>query len=135
VNLYVAYLDYQRDNRSWHSPQQCIPGGGWTITALSRVPVANADGPPTVVNRVVITKGGGKQLVYYWYRQRGMEIADELWLRLLLFRDGLIANRTDGALVRLTTPVLPDEELSAADARLAAVLAEINPVLPEYVPD
>ena len=33
VNLYLAYLDAQRDGRSWHSPRQCIPGGGWQITA------------------------------------------------------------------------------------------------------
>ena len=36
VNLYIAYLDSQRDGRSWHSPRQCMPGGGWSITALTR---------------------------------------------------------------------------------------------------
>jgi EpsI family protein len=30
-NLYFAYLNAQRDGRSWHSPRQCIPGGGWKI--------------------------------------------------------------------------------------------------------
>ena len=31
-NLYIAYLDMQRHGHSWHSPRQCIPGGGWQIT-------------------------------------------------------------------------------------------------------
>lgn len=135
VNLYVAQLDYQRDNRSWHSPQQCIPGGGWTIADLARHEAANVEGPPTVVNRVVITKGRATHLVYYWYRQRGREIADEWALKYYLMADALTKNRTDGAMVRLTTPVFPGEDLAAADARLTAILAEINPVLPKYVPD
>lgn len=135
VNLYVAQLDYQREDRSWHSPQQCLPGGGWTISQLTREPIANADGPPTVVNRAVIEKGRSKQLVYYWYRQRGREIADEWALKYYLMVDAVTRNRTDGALVRLVTPVFPDEELAAADERLASILAEINPVLHEYVPD
>ncbi len=98
------------------------PGGGWTISSLTRVPLDNGKAPPTIVNRAVIAKGEHKQLVYYWFRQRGMEIADEMRLRLLLFCDGLFENRTDVALVRLTTPVFRNEDTSVAYERLPAIL-------------
>ena len=47
-----------------------------------------------------------------------MKIANEYWSKLYLLRDALFANRTDGALVRLTTPVYPGEPEGDADKRL-----------------
>ena len=135
VSLYIAYLDYQRDDRSWHSPQQCIPGGGWYIEKLTRTPVDNGAGRTTLVNRVIIKKGRFTQLVYYWYRQRGREIASEWSLKFFLLADAVTRNRTDGALVRLTTPLLGKETLADADNRLKKALIELTPLLPKYIPD
>ena len=50
------------------------------------------------------------------------------------FWDALTRQRTDGALVRLITPVYPNETLDDADTRLAAFTREIVPVLNEYLP-
>lgn len=135
VNLYVAQLDYQRDDRSWHSPQQCIPGGGWTITNLTRTPVELDSGRTITVNRVEIEKNSVIQLVYYWYRQRGRDIASEWSLKYLLLADAVTRNRTDGAMVRLTTPVFENEPIANADRRLRGVLEQIDPLLPKYIPD
>jgi hypothetical protein len=52
----------------------------------------------------------------------------------LNFRDALTRQRTDGALVRLITPVYPNETLDDADRRLAAFTKEIVPVLNEFLP-
>jgi hypothetical protein len=46
----------------------------------------------------------------------------------------LTRQRTDGALVRLITPVYPNEEVADADKRLAAFTQEIVPVLNEFLP-
>jgi hypothetical protein len=50
------------------------------------------------------------------------------------FWDALTKQRTDGALVRLITPVSESEELGQADARLKAFVRLIVPVLAEYIP-
>ena len=35
VNLYAAYYRSQRKGQSAHSPQSCLPGGGWEISSIS----------------------------------------------------------------------------------------------------
>ena len=34
VNLYAAYYRSQRKGQSAHSPQSCLPGGGWEISSI-----------------------------------------------------------------------------------------------------
>jgi EpsI family protein len=55
-------------------------------------------------------------------------------LKLYNFWDALTRQRTDGALVRLITPVYPNEDLPQAGARLAAFTQAIVPVLDEFLP-
>ena len=43
-------------------------------------------------------------------------------------------NRTDGALVRLTTPIYPGEVESDADKRLQGFIREFTPILDQYLP-
>ena len=62
-----------------------------------------------------------RQLVYYWFVQRGRNVANEYWSKWLLFVDAIIKNRTDGALVRLVTHSIPNESENAADAAAAVI--------------
>ncbi|MEO0745703.1 MAG: exosortase-associated EpsI family protein, partial [Pseudomonadota bacterium] len=43
--------------------------------------------------------------------------------------------RTDGALVRLLTPIGPNETEKQAEARLQSVFLEMNDVLPRFIPE
>jgi exosortase D (VPLPA-CTERM-specific) len=137
VNFYVAYYESQRKGESAHSPRSCIPGGGWEISAIREHPVAGAtvNGQPLVVNRTQIAKGDFKQLVYYWFQQRGRVITNEYLVKWYLFWDALTRNRSDGALVRLTTMLRPGEAWEIADARLEAFAREVEGQLPRYVPN
>jgi exosortase D (VPLPA-CTERM-specific) len=137
VNYYVAYYGSQRKGESAHSPRSCIPGGGWKIEDLRRHEVKGVqfNGKPLFVNRTLITLGDHKQLVYYWFQQRGRDITNEYLVKWYLFWDALTKNRTDGALVRLTAYVAPGEELSDADALLADFIGQVNPYMDAYVPN
>jgi exosortase D (VPLPA-CTERM-specific) len=137
VNLWVAYYASQRTGASAHSPRSCIPGGGWEIIELSDHPVRGITGGvgDVTVKRAVIAKGLSKQLVYYWFQQRGRHMTSEYMVKWLIFWDALTLNRTDGALVRLVTPVPPGGNISAADSRLADFLREIYPLTHAYIPD
>ena len=85
-------------------------------------------------NRVVIARGKDKQLVYYWFEERGMKIANEYLSKLFLLRDAVLENRTDGALVRLTTAVYPGEAEADADNRLQEFMRIAVPSLEPYLP-
>lgn len=137
VNFYVAYYESQRKGESAHSPRSCIPGGGWEISTLTQhtVPGATVNGKPLVVNRSQIAKGDFKQLVYYWFQQRGRVITNEYLVKWYLFWDALTRNRTDGALVRLTAMVPPGEAWEKADARLDAFARDVEGQLQRYVPN
>ena len=131
VNFYVAYYASQRSGAAAHSPRSCLPGGGWRIE--SHTQIALGDGLKT--NRFVIRKGDHRQLVYYWFKQRDRIVTNEYAVKWFLLWDALTRNRTDGALVRLTTVLLPGEDPGQGDARLRSFAALAVPKLAEYVPD
>lgn len=135
VNLYVAYYASQRKGSSIHSPRSCIPGGGWVIASHTLVPVSQVPGADSLkVNRLVIQKGPSRQLVYYWFDQRGRLITNEYLAKWYLFQDSLTQQRTDGALVRLVTPVVNNGDIAEADARLQTFIREAYPLLGDYIP-
>ena len=135
VNFYVAYYASQRNGLSPHSPSVCIPGNGWQITDLQRTHYSNSDSSVSLpLNRVIIEKGSQKELVYYWFEERGMKIANEYVSKLYLLRDAMFKNRTDGALVRLMTPLYPGETESDADKRLQEFTQAVVPNLAGYLP-
>jgi exosortase D (VPLPA-CTERM-specific) len=134
VNLYVGYYASQRGRgESPHSPIECIPAGGWTITKLQRINYVDLGGD-LPLNRVVIKKGISKQLVYYWFDERGRNVASEYWAKLLLLTDAVMNNRTDGALIRLTTQIRPNESEKDADRRLQSFMRIALPQLTEFLP-
>jgi len=129
INFYVAYYASQRKGVSPHSPKVCIPGGGWEIANFQRTTV---DQIP--VNRVLIRKGLQDQIVYYWFEERGVPIANEYIKKWMLFKDALFLNRTDGSLIRVTTPVLPDESVMDADQRAKAFIRSSRNQLLQLLP-
>jgi exosortase D (VPLPA-CTERM-specific) len=137
VNFYVSWYATQANGNSAHSPRACIPGDGWEISdfAARELGSVRFSGNAMRVNRVVIQKGEHKQLVYYWFQQRGRIVTDEYVVKLWIFRDAIVRNRSDGAMVRLVTPIERGEPLETADARLEAFAREAVPKLADYVPD
>ena len=137
VNFYVAYYASQRKGQSAHSPRTCIPGGGWEIVSLDRYAVKDVsmNGHALMVNRTVIQMGDYRQLVYYWFQQRGRDLTNEYLVKWFLFWDALTKNRTDGALIRLTTLVPTNETLADGDRRLTEFTKIVSPKLKDYIPE
>jgi exosortase D (VPLPA-CTERM-specific) len=137
INFYVAYYASQQAGSAAHSPRSCIPGGGWEIERVTQVdiPGLQVNGNPLRANRLVIRRGEIKQLVYYWFQQRGRIITNEWLVKWYLFFDGLTKHRTDGALVRLTTSIGVGEAWSDGDERLADFAGKVVPLLDDYIPN
>src|SRR5690606_36587773 len=121
---------------SIHPPKHCLPGSGWDIIAQQVVELDLPGLPqtPAPVNRLVIAKGEARQLVYYWYQTQGRVIASDWRTIAYLTWDRARQQRTDGALVRFTTPIFKMNE-AAADETIFAVAAEMIPLLSTYVPE
>ena len=74
-----------------------------------------------------------KQLVFYWYQGRGRVIASEYSGKFWMMADAIYRNRTDGALIRLNTP-MNDGEVQAR-ARLVTLAELLFPHLGESIPN
>ncbi|WP_375205642.1 VPLPA-CTERM-specific exosortase XrtD [Hyphococcus sp.] len=133
-NLYIAYLNMQRHGHSWHSPRQCIPGGGWQIAEHDYATATLENGETFRYNRIIIENRGVRQLVYYWYDQRGRRLANEFVMKSFLILDAVKLRRTDGAMIRIMTPVGQDEFIGDADERLQGFLRTLDPMLDPYIP-
>ena len=86
------------------------------------------------VNRAFMEKSGARQLTYYWFAQRGRVLTNLYQLKIYAFWDALTKQRTDGALIRLITPVYEREKLEDAEVRLQGFTREIVPVLDGFIP-
>ncbi len=137
VNFYVAYYASQRKGASAHSPKSCIPGDGWQIGDFEQrqiLDLTTSKGEALNVNRAVISKGNARQLVYYWFQQRGRIITNEYLMKWFLFWDALTQQRTDGALVRLVLTLPPGSDEIKADEKMADFLSKVFPKLETFVP-
>ena len=137
VNLYAAYYQSQRKGQSAHSPQSCLPGGGWEIFSFNSMDLPASSGMVRSlhVNRALIQKDSQKQIVLYWFKQRDRILSNEYLVKLYLFWDALSRGRTDGALVRIASLVGPGETEAIVDQRLRRFVSIIEPELNRYVPD
>jgi EpsI family protein len=143
VDLFVGYYGSQTTGAVIHSPLNCLPGAGWQFLDRERITLDVAPGTaakaaaprPITVNRVVMQKGEDRLVGLYWYHERGRVVASEYASRVYMMLDAARYGRTDGALIRVVTPV--DAHGDATDdaaGRLAAFVQTIFPLLGGYLP-
>lgn len=136
VNFYVAYYASQRKGASVHSPRSCLPGGGWQIikTTVVQIPGILPDGKDLPVNQLIISEGQARQLVNYWFMQRGRNLTNEYLVKWFIFWDSITKRRTDGSLVRVMTPLPEHGGEEQAAQRLEAFMRVAVPRLYYYIP-
>lgn len=133
ANFYVGYYASQREGASYHSPLNCLPGSGWTLSEPGKVMISAPDGSQFAANKYIIDNGDNRSLMLYWYQGRGRKVASEYWGKVYTVIDSVRLRRSDGAMVRVTVPVGESEDAalkSALDLSTRAVAA-----LPEFVPN
>lgn len=132
ANLYVGYYASQRTGATYHSPLNCLPGSGWTLSEPAKATIALPDGTSFVANKYVIQNGEHKSLMIYWYQGRGRNVASEYWGKFYTVFDSVRLRRSDGAMVRVTVPIGNSEAAAEQSAIEFATVA--STVLPQFVP-
>jgi EpsI family protein len=133
VQLYVGYYASQRSGDTIHSPKNCLPGSGWDPIHSEYATISVPSGRKIVVNEYMIQRDQNKQLVFYWYQSRGRVIASEYAGKFWMVADAISRNRTDGALVRVITPMNDGED--RARARLVSFTQTLFPSLDQLIPN
>ena len=135
VGLYIGYFPTQRTGQSIHSPQNCLPGAGWTFVDSSVTELTDATGHKYSVGDYLITNGARTEEALYWYQLHGRTIASDYKAKIYTLADSIRLGRSDEALVRVITPVSPHEDRATARNRAISFAEQITPVLPTYIPN
>ncbi|KAF5057944.1 Transmembrane exosortase [anaerobic digester metagenome] len=134
VDFYVAWYQSQSKGESIHSPETCLRGGGWNFARSGSVQVDVPGFGPVRLNRALLEQGGRRMLSYFWFPARGRMLTNGVELKLATMWDSLTLRRTDGALVRVITPLAQGESEALAEERLLAFLGQAMPVLGGMLP-
>jgi EpsI family protein len=132
--VYVGYYETQSEGDIIHSPKHCLPGAGWQPvyagTEILKLDTGSRD--PVEINKYVVQKGTERELIFYWYHSRGRVVASEYADKLYLIWDSILKKRSDGALIRFSSRIYPDE--SRTQAHMLSFIQQFFPVLQEYLP-
>lgn len=135
VSLFIGYFPTQRTGQSIHSPQNCLPGAGWSFLSSKVTKLTSVDGKTFQVGEYLIGNNGTKQVVLYWYLAHGRSVANDYLAKAYMMLDAIRWNRTDGALIRVVTPVEPTETIAQAQQRAIGFTAQMTPLLPRFIPN
>jgi EpsI family protein len=134
IDLFIAYFASQRAGDTIHSPKNCLPGAGWAPVSSRRITLSVPGHAPFPANRYVIAKNDSRQLVLYWYWAHDRGVASEYWAKYFLVADSIRTSRSDGALVRMITPIAQGENADAAEQRVLPFAADVVQQLNRYIP-
>ena len=135
VDLFLAYFPSQRTGDTVHSPRNCLPGAGWVPVHNERIMLDVPGAEPFLANQYVIQRGMDRELVVYWYLSHNRAVASEYLAKIYLVLDSMRLNRSDGSLVRFTTPMLAGDSPASATARIDPFVREVTSQLPQYIPN
>jgi EpsI family protein len=136
VSLFVGFYQSQREGDTIHSPMNCLPAAGWMPVVNDHASIqVPGRAEPIVVNRFVIQKGADRQVVLYWYQSHGRVVASEYWSKAYMVYDAMRTHRSDAALVRVISPMLPGEgSTAAAERRVTEFVQALFPHLERHLP-
>jgi EpsI family protein len=134
VSLYIGYWESQRKGAQMHSPKNCLPGGGWEPIEATRMRIPVLGGERSIeVNRYLLQKGEETMIVLYWFQSQGRATSSELHAKIDLVRNAMLYHRSDGAIVRVSSPVYRDRR--ATDDSLVKFAQAVYSRLGDFLPN
>lgn len=135
INLYVGYYHAVGVDGGYHSPKNCIPGGGWGIDRVKTVQLDKGieGNAQSTVSEMLIRSGSEYQVVLYWYQNRGRIIASEYWEKIHQVLDALFMGRRDGTFIRIMT-YAPNGDIEATEAKVKVFAENVMALLENHLP-
>jgi EpsI family protein len=132
VWLYIGYYGTTRGGRPEHNPRGCYTGAGWGIESTRTLRVDPAGN--LRVNEYIVEREGERRLVHYWFRSvRRSGMLGGWDQNVDRFVGRMTTGRADGALIRISTPLVRDNEVSAR-GRLLGFASMLDPLIAERWP-
>jgi EpsI family protein len=134
VDLFIAYFASQRAGDTLHSPKNCLPGDGWFPMSSGELTIHVPGTAPFRANEYLVAKDSERRLVLYWYQAHNRFVANEYRAKFYQVADSIRYNRSDGSLIRVTTPLARGESIESARQRLLQFVDQVVPQTGRYIP-
>ena len=134
IKLLITYYNYQSTYHTAHAPQACMLGTGWALDRSDDRAVSVSLGRTIPVRSIIWERGDIKYLGIYFFLQRGRVITSPWANKGFLLWDSVTRHRTDGALVRMEMNIGAYRSIADAQRVMDGFVADIWPVIQEYVP-
>jgi len=128
IEVFVAYRGEQVAGRRLLSPKLVFPDQ-WNSVWLKPAEIQIGPGSFVRGNWMLTRKGNSFRLVLYWYQIADATLAGEFENRLRQLKRAITEQRTDGAVVRLATPISDDVSIGDAEEALGGLARQLYPQL------
>ncbi len=129
LNLYISYFEALGVTGVYHSPLNCMPGGGIKILDVDTIKL---DSNQKKIKRLKLIQNGKKSTTYYWYYNRGRVIHSEYLDKIYLVFDAITKQRRDGAFIRIISYSKNENKLNSKE--VLQFLNEVNRLSTLYLP-
>jgi EpsI family protein len=135
ITLYIAYYESVGTGGGYHSPKNCLPGGGWSISEVKpfQLDTTAAQGGKTTVTEMIIRNRNEHQVVLYWYQNRGKTIYSEYWEKIHLVIDAILKGRRDGSFIRIMV-YAPDGNIQETEREAKEFAESVYNELQQFIP-
>ncbi|GJQ57890.1 MAG: hypothetical protein SCALA701_06910 [Candidatus Scalindua sp.] len=132
VQLCIVYASNNR--KVSHPPEVCYKGSGWSLEDKGSLLLATEAGhkPTFQVMKLIIEKGGQKNLVLYWYKCNDTYTGNYYMQQIHIVKNGIINRQSTSGMIRLSTPINDNEDVSMA--KIENFFMDLLPLITEYIP-
>ncbi len=128
VNVYISYFGALGVTGIYHSPLNCMPGGGTKILEIDTFQLNNAK----KIKKLKLSFNNQINDAYYWYYNRGRTIQSEYMEKIYLVLDAVSKGRRDGSFIRIVTYSKNNSEES--NKKIVEFVNEIAQISTQYIP-
>jgi exosortase D (VPLPA-CTERM-specific) len=136
VTLYIGYRGspFNESENFFHSPNVCLPSGGWKTLAITKHTVTDVPrfGDVTV-RKMVSQKMGQKHLVYYWFQTKDRTSFDVNINRFHLAWHAMQRDNTHDLFIRPITHIQPTETIEDAEVRMDQFVRDMMVTLLKFL--
>ncbi len=129
IDLFIGYFAGQQEYSQIHSPKHCYPGAGWDIISEGSIDI-DIGGISSPARSLIISDGGSRQVVVYWFSMHGRTIPDEFTLKWHQMTSALLARPQAASFVRFSARIPPGGD-EAVRAGLIGFIEDISPYVIE----
>ncbi len=135
VLLYIGYSSGGKGSGPVHSPEHCLPGGGWHERSGKAMTIAVPGGKKEKISLVssVYQNGENKNVIFYWYRMKGGRTLTNDYVREFYeVLNSMLYGRRDVALIRVMVPFSSDRRAAAAEG--IRFIKDVYPEIEQFLP-